>query len=671
MTTIADWLASIGLGEYAQRFADNAIDLSVVPHLTEQNLKDLGVPLGHRRKMLRAIAELNLAAPTRDEAERRLLTVMFCDLVGSAALAARLDPEDMWGVIACYHACIGEVVAPYEGMIARYMGDGALVYFGYPRAQEDEAEQAVRAALALVDAVPKLRTNVEAALQVRIGIATGTVVVSEILIDETPAEKAVIGETPNLAARLQALAEPGTVLICPQTHRLTAGHFDYRDLGAIALKGWAEPVPVWQVLRPTGVASRFEAMHKTKLPPLFGREEEIELLLRRWRHATQEEGRVVVLTGEPGIGKSHIALALEERLQSEPHIALRYFCSAHHTNSALFPFIGQLERAARFERSDSVTEKLSKLDALVARSTADPEHVAVLASLFALPASDRYQLQELSPQKRKEKTLAALLAQLDGLAGRQPVLIIFEDIHWIDPTSLELLTATVEHVPQIRVLLLATARPEFTLPWPSYPHMTTVPLTRLGRREGAALVERVTNGKRLPKEVMDEILARTDGIPLFIEELTKTVLESGLLQEQNGNYVLERPLPALAIPTTLHASLMARLDRLAPVREVAQIGAVAGREFHYELINAVAGLLRDKLEEALDQLVRSELIFRRGEVPHAVYTFKHTLVRDAAYASLVRSRRVHLHAAIANALEQRFPEILQTQPETLAHHLTE
>jgi len=572
MTGITEWLASIGLSEYAQPFADNAIDLSVVRHLTEQDLKDLGVPLGHRRKMLRAIAELNPAAPTRDEAERRLLTVMFCDLVGSAALAARLDPEDMWGVIACYHACIGEVVAPYEGMIARYMGDGALVYFGYPRAQEDEAEQAVRAALALVDAVPKLRTNVEAALQVRIGIATGTVVVSEILIDETPAEKAVIGETPNLAARLQALAEPGTVLICPQTHRLTAGHFDYRDLGAIALKGWAEPVPVWQVLRPTGVASRFEAMHKTKLPPLFGREEEIELLLRRWRYASQGEGRVVVLTGEPGIGKSHIALALEERLESQPHITLRYFCSAHHTNSALFPFIGQLERAAGFERTDSVTEKLSKLDALIAQSTADSEHVAVLANLLALPTNGRYQLQELSPQKRKEKTLAALLAQLDGLAGRQPVLIIFEDIHWIDPTSLELLTATVEHVPQIRVLLLATARPEFTLPWPSYPHMTTVPLTRLGRREGAALVERVTNGKRLPKEVMDEILARTDGIPLFIEELTKTVLESGLLQEQNGNYVLERPLPALAIPTTLHASLMARLDRLAPVREVAQIG---------------------------------------------------------------------------------------------------
>jgi class 3 adenylate cyclase/predicted ATPase len=679
--TIAEWLASLGLSEYAERFAENHVDASVLRDLTDQDLTELGVPLGHRRKMLRAIAELDGAAPEpaeaatepvpRDDAERRHLTVMFCDLVGSDALSARLDPEDMWGVIASYHACIGEVVGRHQGMIARYMDEGVLAYFGYPRAQEDDAEQAVRAALVLVDAVATLQTNVDTALQVRIGIATGTVVVSELLIGETPAEQAVIGETPNLAARLQTLAEPGTVLICPQTRRLTGGHFDYRDLGPRALKGLAEPVAIWQVLGPSGVASRFEAMHKTKLPPLFGREEEIELLLRRWRYATQGEGRVALLTGEPGIGKSHIALALGERLHSESHIALRYFCSAHHTNSALFPFIGQLERAAGFGRKDSPTEKLSKLDALVAQSTADSEHVAVLANLFALPASDRYQLQELSPQKRKEKTLAALLAQLDALAARQPVFMIFEDVHWIDPTSLELLTATVEHVPRLRVLLLITARSEFTPPWPSYPHTTTIPLTRLSRRAGAALVERVTGGKTLPKEVMDEILARTDGVPLFIEELTKTVLESGLLQERNGHYVLERPLPSLAIPTTLHASLMARLDRLVAVREVAQIGAVAGREFHYELLYALAGMPRERLEDALGQLVRSELIFCRGEIPHAVYAFKHALVRDAAYASLLKSRRGQLHAAIANALEQQFPEIVQTQPETLARHLSE
>jgi predicted ATPase/class 3 adenylate cyclase len=598
-------------------------------------------------------------------------TAMFCGLVDSTALSARLHAEGMRQVMASYHACIGEIVGRYHGMIARHMGDGVLAYFGYPRAQEDDAERAVRAALTLVDAVANLRANVDVALQVRVGIATGTVVVGDLLIGEGSGERAVLGDTSNLAVRLQELGEPGTVLICPSTRRLTGGRFDYRDLGPLALKGWAEPVPTWQALGPSGVASRFEAVRKTKLPSPFGREDVMELLLSRWRRATLGQGQVVMLTGDPGIGKSHIALAFDDRLEGEPHITLRYFCSAHHANSALFPFIGQLERAAGFERSESPTQKLSKLQTLVVQSTVDPEQASVVANLLALPSSDRYQLQELTPEKRKEKTFEALLAQLNGMAARQPVFMIFEDIHWIDPTSLELLAATVEYVSQLRVLVLVTARPEFTPSWQSYPHMTTIPVTRLGRRDGAALVERVTGSKTLPKEVMDEILARTDGVPLFIEELTKTMLESGLLQERDGQYVLERPLPPLAIPTTLHASLMARLDRLAPVREVAQIGAVVGREFHYELLRAVAGLPRDKLEEALGQLARSELIFRRGEIPNAVYTFKHTLVRDAAYAGVLKDRRVYLHAIIANALEQQFPEVVQSQPETLAHHLAE
>jgi predicted ATPase len=395
------------------------------------------------------------------------------------------------------------------------------------------------------------------------------------------------------------------------------------------------------------VESRFEAQHQTRLTPLIGRDEEIDLLLRRWRYAAQGEGCAVVLSGDPGIGKSHIARALQERLQAEPHITLRYFCSAHHTISALFPFISQLERAALFERSDSPTQKFAKLEALLAQSAADADHVAVLANLLSLPPNDRYRLPELSPQNRKEKTFAALLAQLDGLAAREPVLLIFEDVHWIDPTSRELLTVTLERVPRLRVLLLITARPEFTPPWPGHAHVTTLLLTRLSRRDGAALIERVTAGKTLPEEVMNQILARTDGVPLFVEELTKTVLETGLLQERDGHYVLNRPLPSMAIPMTLHASLMARLDRLAPVREVAQIGAVVGREFSYELLNAVAGLPIERLEEALGQLVRSELVFCRGEVPHAVYTFKHTLVRDAAYSGLLKSRRAEVHAAIA------------------------
>ena len=680
MRGVTEWLESIGLSEYAERFGENGIDLSVLRDLTEQDLKELGVLLGHRRKLLRAIAELEYEArpkpaktgtePRRpSEGERRHLTVMFCDLARSTA-AARLDPEDMRALIGVYHGCIAEVIGHYSGEVARYMGDSALVYFGFPQAHEDDVERAVRAALALIDAVASIR-NVAETLQIRIGIATGTVVVADLLIEKTLAEQEVVGETPNLASRLQAIAEPGTVLICASTRQLTEGKFYYRDLGPVALKGWAKPFQVYQVLGTSGVESGFEAMHTAKLPPLFGREEEIELLLRRWRQATLDGGRLVTLTGEPGIGKSHIALALNERIQGKSHITLRYFCSEHHTHSALFPFINQLERASGFERGNSPQERLSKLDALLAQSTHNPEHLAVLANLLALRIDDHCRLRDVTPQKRKEKTFAALLAQLDGLAAQQPVFLIFEDVHWIDPTSLELLAAAVEQVPPLRVLMLITARPEFTPPWPSYPHTTTIPLTRLGRRDGAALVLRVTGGKTLPKEVMKHILAHTDGVPLFIEELTKMVIEGGLLRERDGEYVLDGPLPSFAIPTTLQASLMARLDRLSPVRDVAQISAVAGREFHYELVNAVAGLPKERLDEALDQLVRSELVFRRGEIPNAVYTFKHTLVRDAAYAALLRSRRVHLHAAIAKELEQNFPEVVHTQPEIIAYHYTQ
>lgn len=680
MTGIAEWLASIGLGEYAERFRENAIDLSVVRDLTEQDLKDLGVLLGHRRKMLRALVELQGEVPrtpqvgakpaSADHAGRRQLTVMFCDLVGSSALSARLDLEDLRAVMGTYHRCIAEVVARNEGVIARYMGDGVLAYFGYPQAHEDDAEQATRAGLALVDAVASLRTDPATELQVRVGIATGMVVVGDLTGEGSAQEQTVIGETPNLAARLQTLANPGTVLISESTHRLTDGHFEFRNLGPVALKGWAEPIPAWQVLGTTEVESRFEAQHKTRLAPPIGRDEEIEMLLRRWQHARRGEGCAVMLIGEPGIGKSHIALALDERLQAEPHITVRQFCSAHHTNSALYPFTRQLERAARFERGDPPAEKFAKLEALLVRADAD-RVLLPLANLLSLPPSERYRIPELSPQKRKEMTLAAFLTQLNRLAAQKPVFVIVEDVHWADPTSLELLTMTLEQLPRLRVQLLITARPEFTPPWPGHAHVTTISLTRLNRRNGAALIERVTAGKTLPEEVMDQILARTDGVPLFVEELTKTVLETGLLHEQGDHYVLNRPLPPMAIPTSLHASLMARLDRLAPVREVAQIGAVVGREFSYELLSTVAGLPKERLEEALAQLVRSELIFCRGEIPQAVYTFKHALVRDAAYSGLLKSRRAALHATIADAFEQRFPEILETQPETLAHHLTE
>ncbi|MBV8987581.1 MAG: AAA family ATPase, partial [Solirubrobacterales bacterium] len=526
--------------------------------------------------------------------------------------------------------------------------------------------------LALIDALPRLRTSAGKPLQARVGLATGTVVIGDLIGEGLAQEQAVVGETPNLAARLQTFAQPGMVLASASTRRLAGGHFEYRDLGAVALKGWDEPVPVWQILKESGVESRFEAQHKSELPPLVGREEEIELLCRRWQTIQRGEGRVVMLMGEPGIGKSRITLALEERLQSESHFTVRHFCSAHHTNSVLFPFISNLERAARFERADSPAEKLSKLQAVLARSAAlTAQEMAALADLLSLPAGEQFRLQELTPQKRKELVFSAFFAHMRGLAARRPVLLLFEDLHWIDPTSLELLGLGVERLTELRALLVFTARPEFVPPWPGHAHITMVSLARLGRRDGAALIQQVTSGKLLPSDVMDQILARTDGVPLFVEELTKTVLESGLLQERDDRYVAERPLASLAIPATLHASLMARLDRLAPVREVAQLGAVIGREFSYEMLQAVSGLQPQQLDDALDQLVESELVFRRGAPPAAVYFFKHALVRDAAYASLLKGRRVQMHGAIASALEQHFADIVETQPELLAHHLSE
>lgn len=681
MTTIVDWLASIGMSEYAERFHGNAIDLSIIGELTEQDLKELEIPLGHRRKLLRAIADYqnppsSVAAPkglSDDSAQRRQMTVMFCDLVGSTALSATMDPEDMRHIVSAYQRCIVDIVGRHQGIVARYMGDGALIYFGYPQAHEDDAVQAVRTGLALIDEIPKLDSGIDTRLSVHVGIATGTVVVDNIAAtDSGVREHAVVGDTPNLAARLQSVAAPGAVVVCSNTHQLTNGYFEYRDLGAVTVKGWAESIRVWQPISSRQMESRFEAEHRARVLSPFGRDEQIELLMRRWRSAKNGEGRAVLLTGEPGIGKSHIALTLEALLLAEPHVTLYYFCSSHHTNSALSPFIWELERAAGFERSDFPATKWSKLEAWLTKYGSPAEHcIALLSNLLSLPPDVRYPLPAMSPQKQKDATLSALLAQLQQMAATQPVLIIFEDVHWIDPTSLELLALIVERLVDSRILLLITARPEFSPPWPGYAHVSTIPLTRLARDDGAALVKRVTGGKALPDEVLQEILARTDGVPLFVEELTKAVLESGQLQEQRGQYVLGHPLPSLAIPTTLHASLMARLDRLASVRDVAQIGAVIGREFSYELLNAIATLPKAKLDEALEQMVQAELVFRRGTIPLAVYSFKHALVRDAAYGGLLKTRRAQLHAALATVFEQRFPDVVETQPEILAHHLTE
>jgi class 3 adenylate cyclase/predicted ATPase len=661
---IAVWLRGLGLERYEAAFRDNEIDWEVLPKLTSDDLKEIGVvAIGHRRKLLEGIAALSIEPaaqtirPSGDtEAERRQLTVMFCDLVGSTALSSQLDPEDLREVIAAYHRAVAEVVAGFDGFVAKYMGDGVLVYFGYPRAHEDDAERAVRAGLGLIDTVSRLDVK-SVKLQARVGIATGLVVVGDLIGEGSAQEQSVVGETPNLAARLQALAEPDTVVIAAGTRRLLGALFEYRDLGVVEVKGITAPVPAWQVLRQSGVASRFEALRGSALTPLVGRDEEIDQLLRRWARAKASDGQVVLVSGEPGIGKSRITAELEERLRAEPHIRLRYFCSPYYQDSALFPFIDQLGRASGFAPDDPPAARLEKLEALLACAAPPDEDVAFIADLLSLSVSDRHPLPNLSPQRKRERTLEALLRQLEGLAREQPVLMVFEDAHWIDPTSRELLDLTIERVRNLPVLLIVTFRPEFQPAWTGQPQVTMLTLNRLDRRERSVLVAQIPHGKALPDEVVDQIVDRTDGVPLFIEELTKSVLETGS--------------SSLGIPTTLHDSLMARLDRLASVRLVAQIGAAIGRQFPYLLLRAVSDLREDELQASLARLVASQLVFQRGAPPEAVYTFKHALVQDAAHASLLRSTRQQLHAQIAEALEAQSPELMDSQPELFAQHYAE
>jgi class 3 adenylate cyclase/predicted ATPase len=674
---VADWLRKLGLDQYEPAFRANEIDARVLPSLTAEDLKDLGVTLvGHRRRLLDAIAALAaeppgvVDVPAPADAERRQLTVMFCDLVGSTALSARLDPEDLREIIAAYHRTVGKIVAESDGFVSRYMGDGVLVYFGYPQAHEDDAERAVRAGLGAIDAVSRLDVK-SVKLQARVGIATGLVVVGDLIGEGSAQEQSVVGETPNLAARLQTLAEPDTVVIAAGTRRLIGDLFEYRDLGAVEVKGIARPVPAWQVLRPSGVASRFEALRGAALTRLVGRNEEIDLLLRRWARAKAGDGQVVLVSGEPGLGKSRIAAAFEERLHSEPHIHLRYFCSPYHQDSALFPFVDQLGRTSGFARDDPPAAKLEKLEAVLAHAAPPEEDVAFLADLMSLPSSERHPLPNLSPQRKKERTLEALIRQLEGLARQQPVVMVFEDAHWIDPTSRELLDLTVEHACNLSVLLIVTFRPEFQMPWTGQPQVSMLTLNRLDRLDRTALVAQIAGGKALPDDVIDQIVDRTDGVPLFVEELTKSVLESGLLREEPDRYVLDRALSPFAIPTSLHDSLMARLDRLASIRLVAQIGAAIGREFSYPLLRAVSRLPEDELQTSLARLVASELVFQRGTPPDAVYAFKHALVQDAAHGSLLRSSRQQLHAQIAEALEAHSPEIMDSQPELFALHYAE
>jgi class 3 adenylate cyclase/predicted ATPase len=697
---IAAWLQNLGLARYADTFRDSDIDADVLAELTETDLEKLGISLGHRKKLLKAIAEYEAAsraaaAPpsstsavagaaerrTTAEAERRQLTVLFCDLVGSTELAARLDPEDMGAVMRAYHGACAATVERWGGHVAKYMGDGVLAYFGWPLAHEDEAERAVRAGLEMVAAVQVLDAPGLASgggreqrrpLAVRVGIATGLVMVGELIGTGAAQEQTVVGETPNLAARLQALAAPGSVVISQATRRLVGGLFELVDLGPRRLKGFAEPLSAWRVEREGRAEGRFEALHGEQLTPLVGREHELGILLERWAWAKDGAGQVVLLAGEPGIGKSRLLRALRQELSGEPHVALSHFCSPYHINSALYPIIAQLERAAGSSPDDAPAAKRAKLAALLGKATEEwDEALPLLAALLGIPASERDPPLNLSPQRQKQRTLEVLIEQLAGLARARPVLELYEDLHWVDPSTLELLDLLVERVRSLPVLAVLTYRPEFSPPWSGQAHVTSLPLNRLGRRQGAAIVERIAGDKPLPAEVVEQIVARTDGVPLFVEELTKTVLESGLLTDAGDRYELSGPLPPLAIPATLHDSLLARLDRLAPVKEVAQTAAVIGREFSQAVLAALSPLSEVELGAALDQLVAAELIFRRGTPPAATYSFKHALVQDAAYQSLLKSKRQQLHARIAHVLEERFAATAATQPELLAYHFAE
>jgi class 3 adenylate cyclase len=625
---IVIWLRSLGLGKYEASFRENEIDETVLPSLTHETLRELGVAaVGHRLKLLDAIAalrnvasgnapSLDAATPSstpsahpEDRAERRQVAVMFSDLVGSTAMSARMDPEDLREVISAYQKCVAETVQRFGGFVAKYMGDGVLVYFGYPQAHEDDPERAVRAGLELVTAVGNLKPR--APLQTRVGIATGLVVVSDLIGSGASQEQAIVGETPNLAARLQSIAEPNSVVVAESTRKLVGSLFELEDLGAQNLKGVEGPARAWAALRPSSVESRFDALHAGALTELVGREEELELLLRRWSKAKGGEGQVVLLTGEPGIGKSRLTAALMERLAGELHTRIRYFCSPQHTDSALYPIISQMERAARYAHDDSIQGKLDKLDALLSQSSTPPQDAALLSEMLSVPNDGRYPQLELTPQQRRHKTLEALTAQLEALAQAKPVLMIFEDAHWIDPTSLEGVGRTVDRLRTLGVLLIVTYRPEFEPPWIGRPHVSALTLNRLGEREIAAMIDRVTGNKALPESIRQDIIDRTDGVPLFVEEMTKAVLETENESEARRTTAAV-PSPALAVPASLHASLMARLDRLGPAKEVAQIGAAIGREFSHSLLAAVVQKPEAELNSAVDRLIAASLLFRRA-----------------------------------------------------------
>jgi len=615
--------------------------------------------------------------PSTPDAERRQLTVLFCDLVDSTALSSRLDPEDLREVVRAYQGACAKVIARFEGHIAQYLGDGLLVYFGYPLAHEDDAQRAGRAGLGIVEALGQLNARLTQEwgvhLAVRLGIHAGLVVMGEVG-GGTRQEQLALGEPPNLAARLQGMAVPNTLVVSAATVQLLGGFFTSQSLGTSLLKGLAQPIEVYQVLHESMARSRLEAAGSTGLIPLVGREQEVALLRERWAQVKDGMGQVVLLSGEAGIGKSRLVQVLKEQVATEPQAWLTACqCSPYYHNTALYPLIDLLERVVlRFDRKESPQQKLRKLEGfLVQYGLPLAEAIPLFAALLFLPLTDEYAPLTLSPEQQQQQLLHALLTILLRIAAQQPVLLVMEDLHWVDPSTLEFLSLLVDQGPTARILVLFTFRPDFSPPWTGRAHLTQVTVNRLSRSQAAEVIRQVAQGKALPPEVVVQIVAKTDGVPLFVEELTKMVLESGLLQERDDRYALTGPLPPLAIPATLHDSLMARLDRLATVKGIAQLGATLGREFSYALLQGVSPWDEGTLQRGLQQLVEAEFLYQRGLPPQATYLFKHALIQDTAYQSLLRSTRQQYHQRIVQVLEERFPETVEAQPELLAHHYTE
>ena len=681
---VSSWLGSLGFERYAEAFAAQDITFDVLAELNDADLKELGVAtLGERKRLLKALAAL-AAAPASStepaaapplaarphEAERRQLTVMFCDMVGSTQLSGRLDPEDLQNVIRSFHGAVTSAVAPFDGHVAQLLGDGVLIYFGYPRAHEDDAGRAVLAALAALKAVARLRPHGDIELQTRIGIATGLVVVGEIGAGTSAAEQTASGETPNLAARLQGQAGPGEIVMSDETRRLVGASFEMQSLGALALKGFAAPVEAWRVVGERSVASRFEAQHDSELIGLIGRDSEVALLLERWALARDGEGQTVMLAGEAGIGKSRITHTLRERLAGESAATVLLQCSPYYSSSALYPLVRYFERVSGMTPADSDDERVAKLERLTGGEIRFPApSFGYLLRAMGLPDGGRIPPSGGdSPMRENAQLLQAPIDLLRGLSRHRPVLLLIEDAHWIDPTTEQLVAQSIEQLVDARVLILITCRPEYAPSWGNPAHLTRLTLNRLGHKQSSALVAAVTGGKPLPPEVLAEIIRKTDGIPLFVEELTKTVLQSGLLEDTADGYRLKGALPLLAIPSTLQDSLMARLDRLAPAKEVAQVGALIGREFSQRLLAQVLRLPEAELAAALAELVSAGLVLAREFGADATYSFKHALIRDTASNSLLKSQWVLRHGQIAAAIESSDPETVASQPELLAYH---